>query len=80
MVWNLSTQSHSLLLLLFLFFLKLLGRQKEYRDFVKRGKEDASIEIELKGQSDATPNYIIKRILKASSNNTSWKLNGECVS
>ncbi|KAJ3220561.1 Structural maintenance of chromosomes protein 5 [Clydaea vesicula] len=52
---------------------ELLGRQKELRDFVKRGKESATIEIELKGDEK---NYVIRRYFKVIGNKSNWKING----
>ncbi|KAJ1532942.1 Structural maintenance of chromosomes protein 5 [Nowakowskiella sp. JEL0078] len=56
-----------------LTFPKLLGRQREIREFVKSGKRDAKIEIELKKNRN---NIVITRDFGIGTKN-SWKINGE---
>jgi DNA replication protein DnaC len=54
---------------------KVLGRQKELKDFIKRGKEEAEIEITLH------PNHRITRNFYVNENNrceTKWKINSLC--
>ncbi|KAI9033358.1 P-loop containing nucleoside triphosphate hydrolase protein [Hyaloraphidium curvatum] len=53
---------------------KLTGRFKELKELVKKGKERASVEIELKNKAR---NIVIKREWKKDSNGSKWKLNGE---
>jgi predicted ATP-dependent endonuclease of OLD family len=51
---------------------KVLGRQKELKDFIKRGKDEAEIEITL------YPNHRITRKFFVNENNrceTRWKIN-----
>lgn len=53
---------------------KVLGRQKELKDFIKRGQEEAEIEITL------YPNYRITRTFWVNENNrceTRWKINSK---
>ncbi|KAL1923202.1 uncharacterized protein VTP21DRAFT_9578 [Calcarisporiella thermophila] len=52
----------------------LLGRAKDISEFVKKGKERASIEIELKRRGG---NVIIKRLINLKDNHSVWKLNGQ---
>jgi len=52
-----------------------LGRGEKPSDFIKYGRQEASIEIELHNEQNA--NDVIKRIITKSS--TSWKLNGRKV-
>ncbi|KNC97459.1 DNA repair ATPase SMC5 [Spizellomyces punctatus DAOM BR117] len=54
-----------------------LGRQKSLQDFVKDGKEKATIEIELKSRGRGG-NVVVKRLFKRGKGNSStWKINGE---
>ena len=54
---------------------KLLGRAPDLSDFVKNGKERASIEIELQGPKSR--NYtILRRFNVGSTKACTWKLNG----
>ncbi|RUS31254.1 LOW QUALITY PROTEIN: P-loop containing nucleoside triphosphate hydrolase protein [Jimgerdemannia flammicorona] len=53
----------------------LLGRAKDISEFVKTGKDKASIEIELKRQGRGG-NIIIKRQIKKANNTSSWQING----
>ncbi len=66
--------------------IQILGRQKDLKDFVKRGQEEASIEIELQGPDHplsglaSGQNIILTRTFKASGNTSSWKLNHAAAS
>ncbi|KAI8853369.1 hypothetical protein BC829DRAFT_413866 [Chytridium lagenaria] len=51
----------------------ILGRAKEVRDFVRKLKAEAVIEIELKGD---TANVIVERRLHAANNRSTWSLDG----
>ncbi|TPX60694.1 hypothetical protein PhCBS80983_g01576 [Powellomyces hirtus] len=56
-----------------------LGRQKTLQDFIKDGKDKASIEIELKHRGRGG-NVIIKRLFKrGEKNSNNWKINGDVV-
>ncbi|KAJ3090460.1 Structural maintenance of chromosomes protein 5 [Quaeritorhiza haematococci] len=55
---------------------ELLGRAKELQEFVKRGADKATIELELKSRGRGG-NVIIKRIFKRGANSSMWKLNGK---
>ncbi|KAJ3121956.1 Structural maintenance of chromosomes protein 5 [Nowakowskiella sp. JEL0407] len=54
----------------------LLGRQKEIQDFIKSGKKNGSVEIELKGKKK---NLVLKRDFMLGSNKNTWKINGQDV-
>ncbi|KAJ3158631.1 Structural maintenance of chromosomes protein 5 [Geranomyces michiganensis] len=58
-----------------------LGRQKSLQDFIKDGKEKASIEIELKSKGRGG-NVVVKRRFKkgAERNANTWHYNGDIVS
>ncbi|RUS15767.1 LOW QUALITY PROTEIN: structural maintenance of chromosomes protein 5-like protein [Endogone sp. FLAS-F59071] len=53
----------------------LLGRAKDISEFVKTGKDNASIEIELKHRGRGG-NIVIKRQIKKAKNNSIWQING----
>ncbi|XP_065886406.1 structural maintenance of chromosomes protein 5-like isoform X2 [Dysidea avara] len=53
----------------------LLGRAKELKDFVKYGKSEAFIEIELFNPSGHNP--IIRRKIHCDNNSSTWILNGK---
>ncbi|OZJ06471.1 hypothetical protein BZG36_00537 [Bifiguratus adelaidae] len=55
----------------------LLGRAKDISDFVKTGKEKATIEIEIKSSNANRSPIKIKRQIKRASNASVWKINGE---
>ncbi|KAL0950349.1 hypothetical protein HGRIS_010317 [Hohenbuehelia grisea] len=57
----------------------VLGRASELNSFVKMGKEDGHIEIELKG-SIGKPNLVIRRNLRANSKGSTFTLNGQSAS
>ncbi|KAI0243709.1 Structural maintenance of chromosomes protein 5 [Massospora cicadina] len=57
----------------------LLGRAKELSEFVKHGKQRATIEIELQGHPTASsrdPTVTITRIISRENNTSVWRLNG----
>ncbi|KAG8689456.1 Structural maintenance of chromosomes protein 5 [Ceratobasidium sp. 423] len=54
----------------------VLGRQSEIQGFVKNGKKDGFVEIELKGPA-GEPNLIIKRTLTSLNKSSKFFLNGE---
>ncbi|KAH8548434.1 P-loop containing nucleoside triphosphate hydrolase protein [Umbelopsis sp. PMI_123] len=53
----------------------ILGRARNISEFVKTGKTNATIEIELKRMSGH--NLIIQRNMQKANNSSQWKLNGE---
>jgi chromosome segregation ATPase len=53
----------------------ILGRARNISEFVKTGKTNATIEIELKRMSDH--NLIIQRNMQKANNSSQWKLNGK---
>ncbi|KAG6844359.1 hypothetical protein H0H87_007540 [Tephrocybe sp. NHM501043] len=53
----------------------ILGRAADLNSFVKIGKEEGHIEIELKGRQ-GQPNLVIRRHLKATSKQSHFTLNG----
>jgi len=53
-----------------------LGRAKELSEFVKHGRPEAEIEIELKGHPGKI-NPIIRRNIKRDGNKSSWHVNGQ---
>lgn len=53
----------------------LLGRQSEINEFVKCGKEQAFIEIELKAAREGS--LVIKRVILAADNKSFWYVNGK---
>ncbi|KAI0340832.1 P-loop containing nucleoside triphosphate hydrolase protein [Trametopsis cervina] len=57
----------------------VLGRQSEISSFVKLGKDDGHIEIELKGPK-GKPNLIVKRTLNARAKNSHFTINGKSAS
>ena len=52
----------------------ILGRARELSDFVKHGKEKASVTITLKGKKGR--DLIVRRDFRRSDNNSKWSLNG----
>ncbi|CAE6432177.1 unnamed protein product [Rhizoctonia solani] len=56
----------------------VLGRQSEIQGFVKNGKKDGFVEIELKGPA-GKPNVIIKRTLTSLNKSSKFFLNGEAT-
>ncbi|KAF8759967.1 P-loop containing nucleoside triphosphate hydrolase protein [Rhizoctonia solani] len=54
----------------------VLGRQSEIQGFVKNGKKDGFVEIELKGPT-GEPNLVIKRTLTSLNKSSKFFLNGE---
>ncbi|KDN49272.1 hypothetical protein RSAG8_01974, partial [Rhizoctonia solani AG-8 WAC10335] len=56
----------------------VLGRQSELQGFVKNGKKDGFVEIELKGPT-GEPNLIIKRTLTSLNKSSKFFLNGEAT-
>ncbi|CAE6474852.1 unnamed protein product [Rhizoctonia solani] len=56
----------------------VLGRQSEIQGFVKNGKKDGFVEIELKGPT-GEPNLIIKRTLTSLNKSSKFFLNGEAT-
>ncbi|KAI0787066.1 P-loop containing nucleoside triphosphate hydrolase protein [Irpex lacteus] len=56
----------------------VLGRQSEIQSFVKLGKEDGHIEIELKGPK-GRPNIVVRRTLSARSKTSQFTINGSTV-
>lgn len=56
--------------------MQILGRAKELREFIKHGKEKATIEIELYNTKGR--NLVVKRTLRQD-NKSDWMLNGECM-
>ncbi|KAH7343207.1 P-loop containing nucleoside triphosphate hydrolase protein [Rhizoctonia solani] len=54
----------------------VLGRQSELQGFVKNGKKDGFVEIELKGPA-GEPNLVIKRTLTSLNKSSKFFLNGE---
>lgn len=56
----------------------MLGRAEKFDDFIKHGKKEAEVEIELKGKSDADPNHFIKvQIAKnGKGGSRKWWING----
>ncbi|KAJ1309249.1 hypothetical protein OPQ81_004914 [Rhizoctonia solani] len=54
----------------------VLGRQSEIQGFVKNGKKDGFVEIELKGPA-GEPNLVIKRTLTSLNKSSKFFLNGE---
>ncbi|CAE6422238.1 unnamed protein product [Rhizoctonia solani] len=56
----------------------VLGRQSEIQGFVKNGKKDGFVEIELKGPA-GEPNLIIKRTLTSLNKSSKFFLNGEPI-
>ncbi|KAJ6151249.1 hypothetical protein N7470_007843 [Penicillium chermesinum] len=57
-----------------------LGRAKELGEFVKHGRPEATIEIELAGGPTIATNPIIKRKIKRDGNHSSFWVNGTPVS
>jgi chromosome segregation ATPase len=57
---------------------KVLGRATHLKSFVKLGTTEGYIEIELKGPK-GKPNLVIRRSLKAESDSSTFRLNGESV-
>lgn len=53
---------------------ELLGRAKDIKDFVKKGKDKAVIEIVVRNETGTTS---IQRSLESKKNTSSWRLNGE---
>lgn len=53
-----------------------LGRAANVGEFVKKGRPEAEIEIELKGR-EGEANKIIKRIIKAEGNKSTWYIDNE---
>ena len=58
---------------------KHLGRAKQVKEYVKDGKDMATIEIELKRLPDDPTNYIIRVQVKRETNSQKWWLNGREV-
>ncbi|KAI0690848.1 hypothetical protein BC835DRAFT_1407403 [Cytidiella melzeri] len=56
----------------------VLGRQSELQSFVKLGKEDGHIEIELKG-SKGRPNIVVRRTLNSQTKSSQFTINGANV-
>ncbi|XP_065886408.1 structural maintenance of chromosomes protein 5-like isoform X2 [Dysidea avara] len=54
---------------------KLLGRAKELKDFVKYGRSEAFIEIELFNPCEHNP--VIRRQIHCDNNSSTWILNGK---
>ncbi|KAJ3019979.1 UNVERIFIED_CONTAM: Structural maintenance of chromosomes protein 5, partial [Siphonaria sp. JEL0065] len=52
---------------------EILGRAKELKEFVKKNKEQAMIEIELKTEDGSV---IVERSFKQNANTSTWKLDG----
>jgi chromosome segregation ATPase len=55
-----------------------LGRQSEIQGFVKNGKKDGFVEIELKGPV-GEPNLVIRRQITSLNKGTKFFLNGESI-
>ncbi|QRV73262.1 AAA domain protein [Ceratobasidium sp. AG-Ba] len=57
----------------------ILGRQSEIQGFVKNGKKEGHVEIELKGPA-GEPNLVIQRQITTANKGTKFTLNGEPIS
>jgi len=53
---------------------KILGRSSKLTDYVKRGKHQATVEIELTGEND---NVVVSRTFNAQQTASKWTLNGQ---
>lgn len=56
---------------------KHLGRAGTMGEFVKHGKESATVEIELQGRPDDRGNHIIRLLIRKEDNRCKWWLNGK---
>ena len=56
---------------------KHLGRAGSVKEFVKHGKEIATIEVELKRRPQDRRNYVIRVKIRREQNNQKWWLNGK---
>ncbi|KAJ4140231.1 Structural maintenance of chromosomes protein 5 [Fusarium equiseti] len=56
---------------------KHLGRAGSVKEFVKHGKDTATIEIELQKRSKDPKNFVIKVQIRREQNNQKWWLNGK---
>lgn len=56
---------------------KHLGRAGSVKEFVKHGKDSATIEIELHRKPSDRSNYVIKVQIRREQNNQKWWLNGK---
>ncbi|KAG6059714.1 hypothetical protein E4U32_003880 [Claviceps aff. humidiphila group G2b] len=56
---------------------KHLGRAGSVKEFVKHGKDSATIEIELQRKKQDRSNYVIKVQIRREQNNQKWWLNGK---
>ncbi|KAI0172672.1 P-loop containing nucleoside triphosphate hydrolase protein [Hypoxylon sp. FL1284] len=56
---------------------KHLGRAAQVGEFVKHGKENAIIEIELQGRPDDADNHVIRMQIRREDNKSKWWINGK---
>ncbi|KAI2637797.1 P-loop containing nucleoside triphosphate hydrolase protein [Hypomontagnella submonticulosa] len=56
---------------------KHLGRASSVGEFVKHGKETATVEIELQGRPSDRSNHVIRMQIRKEDNKTKWWLNGK---
>jgi chromosome segregation ATPase len=56
---------------------KHLGRAGSVKEFVKHGKDTATIEIELQKKPKDRSNYVIRVVIRREQNNQKWWLNGK---
>ncbi|TWU77063.1 Structural maintenance of chromosomes protein 5 [Metarhizium rileyi] len=56
---------------------KHLGRAGSVKEFVKHGKDTATIEIELQKKQNHRSNYVIKMQIRREQNSQKWWLNGK---
>ncbi|KAK6956260.1 hypothetical protein Daesc_001534 [Daldinia eschscholtzii] len=54
-----------------------LGRASNVGEFVKHGKENAIVEIELQGQPGEPSNHVIRLQIRKEDNKTKWWINGK---
>ena len=59
------------------FSARLLGRATAVKEFVKHGKDKATIEIELKKRPRDRTNFVIKVQIRRDQNTQKWWLNGK---
>jgi len=55
---------------------QILGRAPDISSFVRQGKTDAFVELELKGKI-GRPNVIVKRCFQRKNKSSVWTINGE---
>lgn len=54
----------------------VLGRATSFGEFVKHGKEYATVEVELQKRPDDRANYVVKLVIKREDNTRKFSLNG----